>query len=90
MWKCFKYLREQKTPTFERIGLPGDSNGKEFACNADLDLILGQEDALEKGMATHSSILAWRNIKLIYKYMNNFYKGKINLAEKYFKNFVEV
>ena len=51
---------------------------------------LGQEDALEKGMATHSSILAWRNIKLIYKYMNNFYKGKINLAEKYFKNFVEV
>jgi len=22
---------------------------------------LGQEDALEKGMATHSSILAWRS-----------------------------
>ena len=22
---------------------------------------LGQEDALEEGMATHSSILAWRN-----------------------------
>ena len=23
---------------------------------------LGQEDPLEKGMATHSSILAWRNL----------------------------
>ena len=27
----------------------------------DLGSILGQEDPLEKGMATHSSILAWRN-----------------------------
>ena len=26
----------------------------------DLDLIPGQEDLLEKEMATHSSILAWR------------------------------
>ena len=34
----------------------GDSDGKESACNAgDLGLILGQEDPLEKGMATHSS-----------------------------------
>ena len=24
---------------------------------------LGQEDPLEKGMATHSSILAWRNLR---------------------------
>ena len=30
---------------------------KESACNA---RDLGQEDLLEKGMATHSSILAWR------------------------------
>ena len=38
---------------------PGGSVGKE-SCNAeDLDLIHGQEDPLEKGMATHSSILAW-------------------------------
>ena len=38
---------------------PGGSVGKE-SCNAeDLDLIPGQEDPLEKGMATHSSILAW-------------------------------
>ena len=34
--------------------------GKESACNVGrLGLILNQEDALEKGMATHSSILAW-------------------------------
>ena len=42
-------------------GFPGCSDGKESACNAvDLGSILGQEDPLEKGMATHSSILAWR------------------------------
>ena len=27
----------------------------------DMGSILGQEDSLEEGMATHSSILAWRN-----------------------------
>jgi len=43
------------------LGFPGDSEGKESACSAgDLGLILGQEDSLEKGMATHSTILAWR------------------------------
>ena len=26
----------------------------------DADLIPGQEDSLEKGMATHCSVLAWR------------------------------
>ena len=26
----------------------------------DVDSILGREDPLEEGMATHSSILAWR------------------------------
>ena len=37
------------------------SAGKESTCNAgDLGLSLGQEDALEKEMATHSSVLAWR------------------------------
>ena len=43
------------------LDFPGDSEGRESACNAeDLGLILGQEDPLEKGTATHSSILAWR------------------------------
>ena len=35
--------------------------GKEFACNAgDTVWSLGQEDPLEEGMATHSSLLAWK------------------------------
>ena len=38
-------------------GFPGGSGGKESACNA-RDLC--QEDPLEKGVATHSSILAWK------------------------------
>ena len=38
-------------------GFPGGSDGKESACSAGA---LGQEDPLEKGMSTHSSILAWR------------------------------
>ena len=33
----------------------------ESACNVgDLGSVLGWEDSLEKGMATHPSILAWR------------------------------
>ena len=43
------------------LGFPGGSAGKESACNVgDLGLIPGWEDPLEKGKATHSSILAWR------------------------------
>ena len=49
----------------------GDTNGfedfprgsvvKNFHANAgDIGLILGQEDPLEKEMATYSSFLAWR------------------------------
>ena len=42
-------------------GFPGGSDGKESACNAgDLGSTLGQEDPLEKGRATHSSILSRR------------------------------
>ena len=41
--------------------VPGGSDGNKSTCNAgDLDSVPGQEDPLEKGMATHSSILAWR------------------------------
>ena len=43
------------------FGFPGGSNGKVSACNVvDPSLISGFKDPLEKGMATHSSILAWR------------------------------
>ena len=43
------------------LGFPSGSDGKESACKAgDLDLIPGLEGPLKEGMATHSSILAWR------------------------------
>ena len=40
-------------------GFPGSSEGKESACSArDRVRSLGPKDPLEKGMATHSSIIA--------------------------------
>ena len=43
------------------FGFPGGSVVKNPPADAgDMDLIPGLEDSLEKGMATHSSILAWR------------------------------
>ena len=43
------------------MAFPGGSNGEESACSTgDLGLIPGSGKSLEKGMATHSSILAWR------------------------------
>ena len=48
-------------PSRTLIELPCSSDGKESACNAgDLASVPALEDPLEKGMATHSSILAWR------------------------------
>ena len=44
------------------LGFPRGWDGKESVCNAgDPAFIPSWEDALEKGMATHSSILAWRS-----------------------------
>ena len=41
------------------LSFPGGSDGKESACSAgDPAQSLGQEDPLEQGTATHSSILA--------------------------------
>ena len=46
---------------FTLAGFLGGSAGKESACSAgDLGSILGLGRSLEKGMVTHSSILAWR------------------------------
>ena len=43
------------------LGFPGDSLVKNPPANArDVGSILGGEDALEEGMATHSNILAWK------------------------------
>ena len=40
---------------------PGSSDGKESTAIQETQVqSLGQEDPLEKGMATHSSILTWR------------------------------
>ena len=51
--RIFNYNKER--------GFPGGSVVKNAPANAgDSGLILGQEDPLEKEMATHSSILAWR------------------------------
>ena len=47
----------------EEKGFPGGTSGKEPACHCRRHRrhrLLGWEDPLEKGMATHSSILAWR------------------------------
>ena len=41
--------------------VPGGSDGKESACNVETQVqSLGWEGPLEKEMATHSSILAWK------------------------------
>ena len=46
---------------FKIMGFPGGSDGKKSSCNrGDLGLTPGLKDPLEEGMATHSSILAWR------------------------------
>ena len=46
------------------VGFTGDASDKEPACQCRIHETwvpsLGWEDPLEKGMATHSSILAWR------------------------------
>ena len=43
------------------MGFPSGSDGKEPACNAgDSGSIPGLGRSLEKGMAAHSSVLAWK------------------------------
>ena len=42
------------------VGFPCSSDGKKSVMQENLVQSLGQKHPLEKGMATHSSILAWR------------------------------
>ena len=43
------------------MGFPGGSDSKSPPAMQEMQVqSLGQEDPLEKGLATHSSILAWR------------------------------
>ena len=55
------FLNSMQSSSCEMPGwmncFPGGSAGKEAACNVG---DLGWEDALEKGKAIHSSILAWK------------------------------
>ena len=55
------YLYNGIHSIYNYLGFPGGSDGKKSVCNVgDLGSNLGQEDPLEKGMPTNSSILAWR------------------------------
>ena len=52
--------RGDQDPDIYREGFAGDSDGKECGCHAeDHGLVPGWKDSLE-GMATHSSVQAWR------------------------------
>ena len=42
------------------LGFPGGSDSKESACNVGDSSMIPGEDPLEKGMAIHSCILAWK------------------------------
>ena len=53
-------LRRESLPTPVFLGFPGGSDCKESAIQETWVRSLGWEDLLEEGMATHSSILAWR------------------------------
>ena len=62
---CMYVYTHTHTHTHTHIGFPDSSVGKETACNAgDHGSIPGSRrspgESLEKGKATHSSILAWR------------------------------
>ena len=59
---CGQQISEvHKLGRYLTVGVPCGSAGKESACNAETWVrSLGWEDPLEKGKATHSSILAWR------------------------------
>ena len=60
-WGCKELdTTERLTLHYLYIVFPGGSDGKESAVWETHVQFLGQEDPLEKGMATHSSILAWR------------------------------
>ena len=58
-WVGEIHWRRDRLPTPVFLGFPRGSADKESACNTgDLGLIPEWDDTLEKGKATHSSILA--------------------------------
>ena len=63
-FETFILLHPLATQPHKELDFPGGSAVKNLPANAgdtgDLGLILGGEDPLEKGMATHPSVLTWR------------------------------
>ena len=60
-WAAVYGVTQSRTRLKRLSSSSSDSDGKESACNVgDPVRSLGWEDPLEKGMATHSSILVWR------------------------------
>ena len=53
---------ENSSEKERKLEHPGGSDSKVSACSTSVTRVqsLGWEDLLEKGMATHSSILAWK------------------------------
>ena len=67
--------------TTKMEGFPSGSDGKESACNArDLGLIPGLGDPREKGKATHSSIVSWRILWIIWSCKESETTEKISLS----------
>ena len=59
--QCSRESSNQSVPSGISLGFPGASDGKESAAMQESWIqTLSQEDPLEKGMAPHSSVLAWR------------------------------
>ena len=61
MYTMSTYFNAKNYMPLRELGFPGGSDGKASACSeGDPGWIPGSGDPLEKEMATHSSILAWR------------------------------
>ena len=59
--RLFRTAHIYSAPSGCQLGFPGGSDGKKSPAILGMQVrSLGWEDPLEKGMATHSSILAWR------------------------------
>ena len=73
-------------PPLRYTCFPGGSAGKESVCNVEeLVSSLGREDPLEKGMATHFSILAWRIPCIVH----GIAKGWTQLSDFHFHCFID-
>ena len=90
-WVRKIHWRRDSLPTPAFLGLPSGSDGKESTCSVgDLGWSLGWEDPMEEGMATHSSILAWRmdsvhGVTQSWTWQSNYAQHKKNLRKLYLR-----